>query len=88
MDHVSGNSPVSSMDLSPFSFTIVGFIYFWSVFRTRLFEIVPIARDLLIESITEGVVVLDTTNRVIDLNPAARRRSRTATSLDVNHRCA
>ena len=71
--YVSGNSPVPGMDLSPFSFTIVGFIYLWSVFRTRLFEIVPIARDLLIENITEGVIVLDTMNRVIDLNPAARR---------------
>ena len=71
--YVSGNSPVPGMDLSPFSFTIVGFIYLWSVFRTRLFEIVPIARDLLIENITEGVIVLDTMNRIIDLNPAARR---------------
>ncbi len=71
--YITGNSPVPGMDLTPFSFTIVGLIYFWSIFRSRLFEIVPIARDLLIENITDGVIVLDTLNRIVDLNPAARR---------------
>jgi PAS domain S-box-containing protein len=71
--YVSGKSPVPGMDLTPFFFTAVGFIYYWSIFRSRLFEIVPIARDLLIENMDDGVIVLDTMDRVIDLNPAARR---------------
>jgi PAS domain S-box-containing protein len=71
--YVSGKSPVPGMDLTPFSFTVVGFVYYWSLFRSQLFEVVPIARELVIESINDGVIVLDTMNRIVDLNPAARR---------------
>jgi PAS domain S-box-containing protein len=36
-----------------------------------MLDIVPVARDALIESISDGVLVLDAHNRVVDINPAA-----------------
>ncbi len=41
------------------------------LFRYRLFDIVPVARDMLVESMQDAVFVLDTRNRLIDANPAA-----------------
>jgi diguanylate cyclase (GGDEF)-like protein len=60
-------------NILPMSFLLTGLIYFASLFRFRLFDLLPIARDRLIECMGEGVIVLDDEGRVIDLNPAAQR---------------
>lgn len=60
-------------NILPMSFLLTGLIYFASLFRFRLFDLLPIARDMLIECMGEGVIVLDDEGRVIDLNPAAQR---------------
>ncbi|HIK14167.1 MAG TPA: diguanylate cyclase [Leptolyngbyaceae cyanobacterium M33_DOE_097] len=38
-----------------------------------MLDLVPIARDLLIENMQDGVIVLDKLHRVVDINPAAQR---------------
>jgi PAS domain S-box-containing protein len=45
----------------------------WGLFRYRLLDIMPVARDAIIEGMGDGVIVLDVQNRIVDLNPAARR---------------
>jgi PAS domain S-box-containing protein len=45
----------------------------WSLFRFQLLNIVPVARDLTVESMSDGVMVLDMQNRVVDLNLAAQQ---------------
>jgi len=65
--------PVSRIDITPTSFTIVGLILAWGIFRYRLLGVVPIARHALIENMNDGIVVLDTRNRFVDINPAAQR---------------
>lgn len=59
------------ISLLPMSFLITGIVYFTSLFRFRLFDLLPIARDTLIESMGDSVFVLDNYERVIDMNPAA-----------------
>ncbi len=60
-------------DTSPFTFAIGNLIIAWGLFRYRLLDITPIARDKVIEGMSDAVVVLDVQNRVVDLNPAARK---------------
>lgn len=50
----------------------------WGLLRYRLFDIVPVARDKVMEVIGDGVVVLDTQDRVVDVNAAAREILRTS----------
>ncbi len=68
-----GLSPAPRHDLAPavlgFSAIVVGI----GLFRFRLFDIRPIARDTVIDSMNDGMVVLDAQNRIVDLNPAAER---------------
>lgn len=68
-----GLSPVPRHDLAPamlgFSAIVVGV----GLFRFRLFDIGPIARDTVIDGMDDGMVVLDVHNRIVDLNPAAER---------------
>lgn len=61
------------ISLVPMSFLLTGLIYFASLFRYRLFDLLPVARDTLIENMSDSVLVLDKDNRVVDMNPAAQQ---------------
>jgi PAS domain S-box-containing protein len=69
--YISGLRPFSYLDPSPFAFILTGLAVVGGLFRFRLLDLVPIARSAIIESMDEGVLVLDAQDRVVDLNPAA-----------------
>jgi PAS domain S-box-containing protein len=60
-------------DILPLTFAISDVIVAWGLFRYRLFEVAPIAREKVIENMTDAVIVLDAQNLIVDTNPAARR---------------
>lgn len=64
--------PLPNLDLTTFAFTITGLAIAGSLFRYRLFDIVPVAYEAIVRSMDDMVVVLDMQNRVADLNPAAK----------------
>ena len=66
-------NPFPYLDLTPFAFTATGLIVTWSVFRLRLLDVVPLARDTVMEHLEDGLIVLDVQGRIADLNPAALR---------------
>lgn len=66
-------NPFPLLDLTPFAFTVTGLAMASSLFRFRLLDILPIAREVLIENMRDAVLVLDEQNRILDLNPAAQR---------------
>jgi diguanylate cyclase (GGDEF)-like protein/PAS domain S-box-containing protein len=68
---VAGLNPFSGLDLTPFAFTITGICFTVGFSRYRLLDLVPIARDALIESMNDGVMVLDAQNRIVDVNQTA-----------------
>lgn len=61
------------LDPTPVSFTASGVCLAWGLFRYRLFGLVPVARDMVVDSMDDGVLVLDSQRRLIDLNAAAER---------------
>jgi|GEM_PF-1709018 len=63
-------------DIAPFSFAVGNLIVAWGLFRFRLFDIVPIARERIIENMSDPVIILDARNRVVDANPAALKTLR------------
>ena len=58
-------------DATPFSFAVGNLIVAIALFRFRLFDIVPIARERVLENIADQIIVLDAQDRIIDINPAA-----------------
>ena len=66
-------SPVPNLDLTPFAFSLSGLAISWSLFRFRFFDVVPIARRTVVDSMSDAVIVLDAQNRLVDLNPAGQR---------------
>jgi PAS domain S-box-containing protein len=71
--HVIGLTPLSNMDLTPFAFTLSGFALAWSVFGFGLLSIVSKAREEVIESMSDVVIVINALKHIVDLNPAAQR---------------
>ncbi len=69
---ISGSSPYPYLDITPILFSFTGAMTTWAIFRFRLLDILPVARDTIIESIGDGVLVMDIQGRVVDLNPAAQ----------------
>ncbi len=70
---IFGWNPFPHLDLTPFAFTVTGLAMASSLLRFRLLDILPIARAVLIENMSDVVLVLDEQNRIVDLNPAAQR---------------
>lgn len=71
--HVFGRGGASYLDFTSFLFTISGIVIFWGLFRFQFLDLVPVARNTVIEKMLDGVLVIDAENRVVDLNPAAER---------------
>ena len=54
------------------SLAISGILFAWGIFYVRMLEIVPLARDVFIKNMVDGVLVLNTRNLIMDVNPAAQ----------------
>jgi len=66
-------NPFPHLDLTPFAFTVAGVLWAWGLFHFQLLDIVPVARDAVIESMSDAVLVLDAHGRIVDINPAAQQ---------------
>ena len=70
--YIFGLNPFPLLDLTPFAFTLTGLILAWGMFRYQLLNITPVAREVIIESLADGIIVLDLEAHILDINPAAR----------------
>jgi PAS domain S-box-containing protein len=70
---LTGIKPFSTVDPTPLAFALTGVAFFWGLSRLQLLDIVmPVAHDAILKSMADGVIILDTQQRVIELNPAAQ----------------
>jgi PAS domain-containing protein len=66
-------NPWPGLDLIPLSFTATGALLLLALWRFRLLDLAPVALRQLFAGMTDGLVVLDARDRVVDINPAARQ---------------
>ena len=71
--YLAGNSPVPGLDLTPYAFIISALALAGGLLRFKLLDVVPIARDSLVEGMADMVIVLDAQDRVVDLNAPVER---------------
>ncbi len=60
-------------DYTPLAFALAGLAFAVSIFRYHLLDLVPVARAVVVERMRDGVLVVSQDDRVVDLNPVARR---------------
>jgi len=61
------------IDPVPFVLAITSGCYIWAIRSTGMFDIAPIAREYIFESMRDGVIVFDPFDRLVDYNYAAER---------------
>jgi len=69
--YIFGPLPPGFPDPTPITFTITGIAFTWAIFAGRMLDIVPTAHETIVDHLSNGVMVLDLENKVMDINPAA-----------------
>jgi len=69
---LAGWSPLPRfVDLTPLAFVITVITIGWSMYRFRLLDLVPIARDVIVDNMDDAILVLDSSLRIVDANHSA-----------------
>lgn len=71
--YILGLSVEKRFDITPAFFGPAGLIMSWGIFRFKMFDLVPLARTTVIETMNAGIMVLDLQERILDVNPACER---------------
>jgi PAS domain S-box-containing protein len=69
--YISGHDPVPGFDLTPSSTALSGIVAAFAILNFRLLDLAPIARETLVEIMPDGILALDSKNRIQDINRAA-----------------
>jgi signal transduction histidine kinase len=59
---------IDFIDPTPVAFTITGILMAISIFKYSFLDLIPVARNIMFDNLTEGVLVLDLGKRVVDVN--------------------
>jgi PAS domain S-box-containing protein len=62
---------VPGLDLTPLSIVLSSILMAYSIFYSRFLDLIPVARETLVETMSDGLLVLDNQDRIQDINPAA-----------------
>jgi signal transduction histidine kinase len=71
--YLSGIVPGQRQDFTSVSFALAAAAFAVGILRYRLFDLGPIAREVVVDNMADAMVTLDTLDRVVDLNPAAQQ---------------
>jgi PAS domain S-box-containing protein len=70
--YISGFSPIPGLDLTPWTLLASGCFIAADILSFGLLDLVPLAREEVVENMLDGIIVIDRQDRVVDINPAAR----------------
>ena len=74
----------SHLDITPISFSLSGVVFFVGLFKYRLLSVMPIARDEIIRSMVDGVIITDAAGRIADVNDAVKPLKRDASDHEID----
>lgn len=69
--HVLELNPFHPLDLTPFALATTGAASAWYAFRFELWDLLPAARNAIVTSMSDGVIVINLDHTIVDVNPAA-----------------
>jgi len=71
--YVTKLSPLPQLDPTPIAFAFTGVAFWIGITRFQMLDLIPAARDAVLEHMGDAVLVLDDERRIVDANPAALR---------------
>lgn len=57
------------IDLTPTAFIFSGILLAFGIYLLGMFDIIPVARKQIINNLSDGIIVIDVADRIIDANP-------------------
>ena len=69
--YVSGLNPFPGFDWTPVSFVLTGLIVAFGIARYKIFDLVPLARNKLLDIMDDGVIVINPEGFIEDCNASA-----------------
>jgi len=60
------------LDLNAFAVPLAGVVFAFAMYRHGFLDLIPVARERVLETMREGMVVVDSKKRIVDTNQAAR----------------
>ncbi|HEY5500180.1 MAG TPA: histidine kinase N-terminal 7TM domain-containing protein [Bacteroidales bacterium] len=69
--YVTNGNPIPGFDLAPVATGICGIFLIFVILNTIFLDLAPISREVLMETIQDGLVALDVKNRIQDINKVA-----------------
>jgi PAS domain S-box-containing protein len=67
--YVFNLNPLPGFDWTPVAFMFSGALMAWGIVRYRIFDLVPIARNHLVDIMKDGLMVIDARRKIVDVNP-------------------
>lgn len=64
---------LGGINITPMSLGVTGLVLAVGLIGMRYFDIAPVARDTVFEVMDDGVLVLNESNQIVDINPSACR---------------
>ncbi|MFB6164583.1 MAG: histidine kinase N-terminal 7TM domain-containing protein [Haloarculaceae archaeon] len=65
-------NPASSIDHTTFALSATGVLYALALFRFRMLDLAPVARELVLEEVGDGFVVVDPAGAIVEANDVGR----------------
>jgi PAS domain S-box-containing protein len=65
--------PGLQKDYTSISFALASIAFAVGILRYHLFDLRPVARDVVVDNMSDAMFALDLQDRIVDLNPAAQR---------------
>jgi signal transduction histidine kinase len=69
--YLTGNNPVPGLDITPVSIILSGVLSAFGILNVSFLDLVPVARETLVETLPDGILAIDGQNRIQDINQAA-----------------
>lgn len=64
--------PSTRLDVTPYLYSISGALLLLGLVYSRLFDVMPVARDIVMDAMCDAVIVIDYKGKVMSVNQAAR----------------
>ncbi len=61
------------VNITGFAFTLAGVVAFWGLFRYQLLDLVPVARDVVVDSMQDAMIAMNLEGRVVDVNATSAK---------------
>ena len=71
--YIIGVSPFEYINPTPALFSIACIIFARAIFAFSMLDILPLARDAVVENLKDVILVFDAQDRLVDYNPAAEK---------------